>query len=294
MSHFIKLIVLTLMTWLFSSQLSFSQDSTQYVQYDVIYMKDGRILKGEIMSYDEQFGGISFKDPYGKMYNIGRNEYDYFKENVNFPVKPKKDKPIHPRKEDGFGINVGLGLNYVNMTQETSADSYFLDDTYGNGDMPITLNIGGGKYFGRRHYVGLTAEYGLVSDEPGYLGAGARYVFQYDAHKNNTALYLPIELKYQQMNMQTSYKVNDTIWYDMTSYSFPGTVNSVTTFSNLGFSIGHGIGFVMKEGRAFNVEVSYTKYFVLSTERKDPIPGPNEPNSSFNIGVVRVGMFYSF
>lgn len=293
-TQFSKLIVLTLMSMLFSSQMSFSQDSTQYVQYDVIYMKDGRILKGEIMSYDEQFGGISFKDPYGKMYNIGRNDYDYFKENVNFPVKPKKNKPVHPRKEDGFGFNIGLGMSYVNMNQETTADDYFVQDSYGNADIPITLSIEGGKYFSRRHFVGLKAEYGLIGDEPGYLGAGARYVYQYDAAKTNTALYFPIEVKYQQLNMLTSYKINDTIWYDASSYSYPGSVYSLGSFSNLGISIGHGIGFVMKGGRSINVEMSYTKLWILSVDYKDPIPGPHEPKSTFTMGTFRLGMFYSF
>jgi hypothetical protein len=257
-------------------------------------MKDGRILKGEILSYDSQFGGISFKDAFGRMYNIGREEYDYFKENQNFPVKDKKNKTLHPRKEDGLGYNVGIGLNYLNMNQETSADDYFVQDSYGNGDIPITLYGAVGKYFGRQHFLGLSCEYGLVSDEPGYYAFGARYVYQYDGHKGNTAFYFPIEVKYQHLNMLTSYKVNDTIWDSPSSYSYPGTVNSVASFNNLALSIGHGFGFILKQGHAINVELSYLKSFVLSIEQKDPLPGPHEPNTSFSIGAFRLGLFYSF
>jgi hypothetical protein len=276
-----------------SAYNSFGQDTIQYVKYDVIYLKDGHTLIGEILSYDPQFGGISFKDKYGRLYNLGREEYKYFEEDQTFKER-NKNKTVRPRKESGLGFNVGLGFNLINMNQNTEGDDYFVQDSYGNADIPVTLYGSVGKYFGRKHFVGLTADIGLISQEPGYYAFGARYVLQYDRNKKNTALYLPIEIKYQHLNMETGYRVNDTIWNDPYSYSFPGNVYASTSFNNLAVTIGHGFGFILKKSHAFNVELSYTKSFILSAERKETIPGPHEPNSQFSIGGFRMGLFYSF
>jgi len=75
-----------------TSNIVLAQDSTRYEVYDVIYLKDNRVLKGQILSYDSQLGGISFKDMYGRVYNFSRDEYKYFKEKQNFPIKVKSKK----------------------------------------------------------------------------------------------------------------------------------------------------------------------------------------------------------
>jgi hypothetical protein len=75
-----------------TSNIVLAQDSTRYEVYDVIYLKDNRVLKGQILSYDSQLGGISFKDMYGRVYNFSRDEYKYFKEKQNFPIKAKSKK----------------------------------------------------------------------------------------------------------------------------------------------------------------------------------------------------------
>lgn len=293
MKNSLRLLLLTIITVLVSMQTSLSQDSTNYVQYDIIYLKDGRILKGEILSYDSQFGGISFKDPFGRMYNFGRDEYKYFKENQNFPVK-NKDKTIRPRKDKGFGFNAGVSVSYINMNLEVEEDDYYISNNYGNADIPISLYAAAGKYFSRQHYLGLAVDFGLTGDEPGYYAAGLRYCYQYDAHKTNTALYFPIELKYQHVNMVSNFTVRDTTWYSESSYSYPGYLDPVASFDNLALSIGHGFGFVLKNSHSFNIELSYMKSFILSTKYTDLKGAPHEPNSTHKMGAFRLGLFYSF
>ena len=45
---------------------------------DIIYMKDGRILRGQILIFEEKDGDITFQDIYGRKYSITREEYNYF------------------------------------------------------------------------------------------------------------------------------------------------------------------------------------------------------------------------
>ncbi len=40
-------------------------------------MKDGRVLKGEILIFQETDGDITFKDLNGRKYSITREEYRY-------------------------------------------------------------------------------------------------------------------------------------------------------------------------------------------------------------------------
>lgn len=96
-----QLFVLALFSLLISTSV-LSQDSTRYEVYDVVYLTDGRVLKGQILSYDSQLGGISFRDSYNRVYNFSREEYKYFLEKQNFPVNNKKSKALRERKSDGI------------------------------------------------------------------------------------------------------------------------------------------------------------------------------------------------
>lgn len=289
----LRLYSIAFVAMVMTVETAVAQDSTNYVQYDVIYMKDGRVLKGEILSYDSQFGGISFKDPSGKISNFGRDDYKYFVENQNFPVK-KKNTEIRPRKDDGFGFNIGVSASYIVNTIQRSEDDYFFKEDGWSGDMPISLYASVGKYFTRHHFVGISADIGMIGDRPGYYAIGGRYAYQYDAHKTNTAFYVPIELKYQHINMFDNYNVKDTTWFSENSYSYPGFTNIETSYSNLAFSIGHGFGFMLKSGHAFNIEISFMKSFVLSKEYTDLEVAPHAPDETPNFKAYRLGLFYSF
>ena len=57
---------------LFSALIShnaFAQDSTRYEVFDVVYLTDGTVLRGQILSYDAQGGGLSFRDTQNRVYN---------------------------------------------------------------------------------------------------------------------------------------------------------------------------------------------------------------------------------
>ncbi len=251
-------------------------------------------LKGEILNYDESTGVLTFKGVDGKMYSFKSGDYKYFEYDKEFIKKDKsKNKVIRPRKDKGFGYNAGIGLNYVNMSQSTTGDNYFLEDYYVNGGIPISLYGAFGKYFGRKHFLAICADF-VLNSEPGGYAVGGRYVFQYDEHKRNTAFYLPVEVKYQHLNLVTGFRVKDSIWYDEYSYSYPGNIYPMAGFNNIGLTIGHGFGFIKKEGRAFNLELSYTRSFILSVDYKDPLFEPNEPKTSFSIGTFKMGLFFSF
>ena len=274
-------------------QTTNAQDSTEYVQYDVIYMKDGRVLKGEILSYDSQFGGISFKDPSGKISNFGRDDYKYFVENQNFPVK-KKNTEIRPRKDKGIGFNIGVSTSYISNSLSIEEDDFFVKQDSWSGDLPISLYASVGKHFGRQHFVGLSADFAMIADEPGYYALGARYSYQYDAHKTNTAFYIPFELKYQHIQMFANYTIKDTTWFSESSYSYPGYTNIETTYNNMALSIGHGFGFALKSGHALNVEISFMKSFVLSKEYTDLEVATHAHDETPNFKAYRLGLFYSF
>jgi hypothetical protein len=289
MNHLFLLFTVVLL----STMTAFAQDSTQFVQYDVLYMKDGRVLKGEILSYDSQFGGISFKDPTGKVYNFGRDDYKYFVENQNFPVK-KKNTVIRPRKDSGIGFNIGVSTSYIVNTTTIEEDDYFVKEEGWMNDMPISLYGTVGYYFSRQHFAGLSADFGMIADRKGYYAIGGRYVYQYDAHKTNTAFYVPIEAKYQHIEMSDHYTTKDTFWYDPNSFSYPGHTNVVTSYNNLALTIGHGFGFILKSGHSFNVELSFMKCMVLSKEITDLDAAPHAPNETPSFRAFRLGLFYAF
>ena len=246
--------------FMLASNKLFAQDTTLYEVYDVIYLKDNRVLKGQILAYDSQLGGISFKDMYGRVYNFSRDEYKYFKEKQNFPikVKSKKQKVIFERKSNGLRYSLGFNTSYFYGLEKSENDN--LDtrrDTHGPG---IGITGTAGKYFSRSHFLGVSAEIGAVYGANLY-NIGVRYNFEYDDKKSNVAKYIPIELKYQNMMLRNTATIDTTFYSD--GYSL-GAYYRKTQFSTMYLSIGHGFGFIMKHGGSFNIELAYQRHFTLS------------------------------
>jgi len=282
-------LVIALFLMLTSNSL-FAQDTTRYEVYDVIYMKDNRILKGQILSYDSQLGGISFKDMYGRVYNFSREEYKYFLEKQNFPIKVKKQKGLNERKSKGIRYSLGFNTNYYyGLEKSKSEDLNARKDTQG---MAIGVSGSIGKYFTRTHFFGVNAEIGLISNNQQLYNLGVRYNFEYDDKKSNVSKYVPIELKYQNMFLE-----NTGIPYiEVTPNSYSeGYYYPQTEFSTLFLSVGHGFGFILKQGGSFNIELAYQRHFTLSQKFYNLKPQDAvDYNPKFQVNGFRLGLSFSF
>ena len=56
------------------------QVSKKPVVYDVVHLKNGKVLFGEIIEFAQKDGDLTFKDQYNRMYSLSREMYDYFEE----------------------------------------------------------------------------------------------------------------------------------------------------------------------------------------------------------------------
>ncbi len=271
------------------STVSFAQDSTRYEVFDVIHLKDGQILKGTILSYDSQLGGISFKDNFGRVYNFSRADYKFFQEKQSFAIKTKRKKTINERKSTGIRFALGLNSSYFYGLEKIENDNMnSRKDTRGMG---FGLSGTVGKYFTRSHFLGASAEFGAAASES-YYNIGARYNFEYDDKKSNVAKYIPIELKYQNMMLE-----NTGIEYiEVTPNSYhSGYYFPKTKFSTLYVSIGHGFGFIMKHGGSFNIELAYQRHFTLSEKFYNLKPADAVGyNPKFSVNGFRLGFSISF
>jgi hypothetical protein len=284
-----QFLVFTLFLFLASNTI-LAQDSTQYEVFDVIYLKDNRILKGQILSYDSQLGGISFKDVYGRVYNFSREEYKYFREKEHFPIKVKKQKGLYERKSKGLRYSLGLNTTYYYGLEKIETDVLnSRKETTGIG-----LGVYGtvGKYFTRTHFLGATAEVGVMTSQQ-YYNFGARYNFEYDLRKTNVSKYVPIELKYQNMFLQNSGLPYTEVTPNSSSSGF---YYPKAEFSTLFVSVGHGFGFILKQGGSFNIELAYQRHFTLSQKFYDlkPQDASGYDPKFVQINGFRLGVSFSF
>lgn len=243
-----------------------AQDTTQYEVFDVIYLKDNRVLKGQILSYDSQLGGISFKDVFGRVYNFSRDEYKYFREKQNFPIKIKRQRGLFERKSKGIRYSLGVNTSYFFGMEKINTDD--LNSRKTTEGLGLGVSGAVGKYFTRTHFLGASAEVGFMTSQQ-YYNFGARYNFEYDLRKTNVSKYVPIELKYQNMFLQNSGLPYTEVTPNSSSSGF---YYPKTEFSTLFVSFGHGFGFILKQGGSFNIELAYQRHFTLSQKFYDLKP----------------------
>jgi hypothetical protein len=179
---------------------------------DIIHMKDGRVLRGQILIFEEKDGDITFQDIYGRKYSITREEYSYFEENQFVKErKSKNDTIVKVRKENQLEFSVGLTYGSYAPTITFEPDAYFLQNLNNSSYFPISLQIGAGKYFNRKNFLGVNLNYTLISGGSPTFNTNLRYQFQYDAYKGNTACYIPVEFGYHSLNYSASFYVSDSI-----------------------------------------------------------------------------------
>lgn len=250
-------------------------------------------LKGEILNYDESTGVLTFKDKDGRMYSFKSDEYKYFEYDKEFTRKVK-NFVLRPRKESEFEISAGFRASFINLNDNFSADDYYVWSGGGSSDLPISIFLGAGKYFGRRHYLGLNGEMALTSYGSGYISTGLRYCYQYDANKRNVAFYLPVELNYFRSNYDQNFQVNDTVIETSgggTSISYPSNKNLEYSLSAVSVSLGQGIGFIMNNKHSIAIELSLVKYFPFGIKFKDL--EQESPNVRFSGNGFRLSLIYN-
>jgi hypothetical protein len=267
------------------------EDSSGFEVYDVIYLKDGSVVKGEILSFDEPTGGIVFKDTGGRTFSYSREQYDYFIENKVFPVeKTKKPIDIKPRKETEWEFNLGFSAAWLKMSHEFTADDYYTNSIYSQVNLPLCFKVGGGKYLNRQNFIGLTGELALISRNS-YFGAGVRYFYQYDGYKKNATFYIPVELQFVSTGVSTMFQVNDTTYEDGGSYSYPSTVYIETGFQLVSLSAGQGFSFIMNNKKSLALEFSVVKQYVLS-EKFLNVEGVL-PKSTYSTAGVKFALIFN-
>jgi hypothetical protein len=251
------------------------------------------VLKGQILSYDAQLGGISFRDTEGRVFNFSREQYNYFVEKQRFPIK-SKNKTIRKRNEEKVEFTIGVNIGYTYMREDLIDKSYYTSNQYGLVDLPLSITCGVGKYFTRKHYFGLVTDFGIVGS-PKFFNAGIKYKYEYDSGQSNVAKYIPIDLRYQSMQISNNYEYYDTVWFDSQSYSYGNQYHRAeSSFSAATFSIGHGFGFIMKNGGSFNIELAYLKHFILSHKYVELDSTLPRPESDFALQGFRLGLSLNF
>lgn len=247
-----NILLLCIALFSLNTMLKAQEDDSKNVQnYDLIYMKNGQVLRGEIIIFQESDGDITFKDTEGKMYSITREEYKYFKQNVRFAITKNDTLIIRERKEKQVEFTVGLRNN--NMI-ESSRNLYTT--------IPVSGYLGFGKYFNRRVYLGIGANFGLVETKAfnKYLSPGIDIKYQYDGYKNNFALYVIGNANYtmHQGLYAAMYQVN--IW----GKSELGDVSH--KYSSAGISIGHGVCYILNGKKTVGFELIFTKLFPIEAD----------------------------
>ncbi len=291
----LKFVFVLLTIFCFNTSASAQKDTSDYLIYDVIYLKKGGTLWGEITSFDEVTGGIVFKDQYGKTYSLGRDDYDYFIQDKVVVNRKKKraEKVIYPRKDGELAFYAGVTTEYANYNNNLTPDDYYLN-SFGatNTSIPIAFKFGAGKYLSRQHFVGLTAEVPLISDMK-YFKAGLRYQYQYDGNKKNTAFYVPFELHYSNMKPIFLYDVADTTFTN-TGWSYPTQTEIPVTLNALDFNFGHGFQFMVQEKKSINLEFTFFKSFILSQQFTKPENAPRVPNAVISNAGFKAALLFHF
>jgi hypothetical protein len=242
-------------------------------------MKDGRVLQGQILIFEEKDGDITFQDKYGRKYSITREEYKYFEENQLVKErKSKRDTIVLSRKENEFEFSVGLSFGWYNPSVSFTADQYYLQNTNNNSFYPLNVHLGAGKYFNRKHFTGLNADFSVISIASPVINLNARYSYQYDAYKKNTACYVPVELGFTSLVNSTSFIVNDTLFTSPTTWTTQLDRDIKTSAFSVG--IGHGFNFMMKSKHSIALEVLIYKYFILNESFQGQMQGAPEFSTS--------------
>ena len=262
-------------------------DSVLYVKFDVVHFKGQPPVRGEITSFDTNSGLVVIMDEYGITHSYTPLQYSSFEYDRLYKVRGQRKtskKAVLPRKESEFQFSVGLKPAWKTIRLDFTPDDYYVNALDATGQVPILLTVGAGKYFTRRHFVGLNLDFAIASLSGGkFFNIGGRYCYQYDAGKGNTAFYIPVEVKYNYYADYMRFTVNDTTDLYGNGPEYPGDLDIDYKFGTFGFTVGHGFAFMMNNKHSFALELFLSKDFLIS-ERYEGSTGTSDPkiNYTFN------------
>jgi hypothetical protein len=293
MKHTTQLFLLLFSIFFFCpTNLLAQQEPVGIYIYDVIYMNDGRILKGEILVFEERDGDITFRDLEGRKYSITRKEYRYFVEDQRYYVNESDTLYIKERKSEEWEISLGFSGAFINLKQNLKATDYIRSTGDSYAQMPLSLAFGVGKYINRQNFVGMRAEMGVISEARNFINFGFRYFHQYDAYKKNISFYIPVEVYFNSMVHTSDYTYMDTNFYPPNTYvPYPNTMNVEVSIQSIGLSLGQGVSFMLNNKKSVSVELSLFKFFVLRQKYLD-LEG-EQPRGAFDINGFRLSLLYN-
>ena len=266
-----KYLILLICFVLLSYPLAHAQDQPE--TYDRIVLKKGGILRGEILSFDEEDGDITFKDEYGRMYSLTREDYKYFEEDQPYKKK-RRDRTqaqdsakVKVRKADAWAFQVGVGATYLNLAESLRADDYFLGREKVLNDLPVNLKASVGKYLNTQNYLGVTADYALLAESSSFWNAGLRYAYLFNINRNSS-FYIPVELMLSQWITEDQYDIDDTTFVG-TGFEYPASEQLQTKINALTLHAGVGHSFLFADKKAFNIELTFFLTGVLNEEFVD-------------------------
>ncbi|MFM6935743.1 MAG: hypothetical protein ACKOXP_09880 [Flavobacteriales bacterium] len=287
----IILLLTCILGW--QQNLAFGQSKPKKpVIYDIVHLKTGKVLYGEIIQFDQKDGDLTFKDEYNRKYSLSRQMYDYFEEDVTYQVRVR-DTIVRPRKIDEFAFHIGLTEFAAGTDNGFVADDYYLSSS-GNGyfyDLPMCVTLGAGKYINRQHYVGLKTDVKLLSGLSQFYSVGANYQFQYDGMKSNVAKYIPLRLNYGVRSSEE--------WVIVPDLTMPPTANTGqekfdVSMRSIGFEFGHGFSFIGNNMHAWNLEFCFFKNWVFQ-QSVSPVPiGAAGPNFNFSQAGAKLSVSFQF
>ena len=272
---------------------SFAQTKPkQVVVYDIVHLKTGKVLYGEIIEFNQKDGDLTFRDNYNRNYSLSREMYDYFEENVTYN-KRIRDTLVRPRKTDEFSFTLGLTQFAAGTDNGFVADDYYIWSS-GNGyffDLPLCMTVGAGKYLSRQHFVGLKADVKLLSGLDHFYSIGANYQFQYDGMKSNVAKYIPIRVNYGLRSSEES--------VDIQNPTLPPMTNNLQekfdiTMSSIGLEFGHGFSFIGNNKHSWNLEFCFFKNMVLRQAITPVSLGASLPNFNYSQAGAKLSLTFNF
>jgi hypothetical protein len=287
-----NLILLILVICLQQTHAKAQTKPKQPVVYDIVHLKTGKVLYGEIIEFNQKDGDLTFRDNYNRNYSLSREMYDYFEENVTYN-KRVRDTVVRPRKSDEFSFTLGLTQFAAGTDNGFVPDDYYIWSS-GNGyfyDLPICMTVGAGKYLSRQHFVGLKADVKLLSGLDQFYSIGANYQFQYDGMKSNVAKYIPIRLNYGVRSSTESVDVQDL--------TMPPFTNNIQerfdiNMSSIGLEFGHGFSFIGNNKHSWNLEFCFFKNIVIN-QIVTPLPlGSAGPNFNYSQAGAKLSLTFNF
>jgi hypothetical protein len=286
------ILLLTLLFCLKQTSTFAQTKPKEVVVYDIVHLKTGKVLYGEIIEFNQKDGDLTFRDNYNRNYSLSREMYDYFEENVTYQ-KRIRDTLVRPRKSDEFSFSLGLTQFAAGTDNGFVPDDYYLL-SYGSGyyfDLPICMTVGAGKYLSRQHFVGLKADVKLLSGLNQFYSIGANYQFQYDGMKSNVAKYIPIRVNYGVRSSEE--------WVNIQDPTMPPNTNYIQerfdiNMSSIGLEFGHGFSFIGNSKHSWNLEFCFFKNMVLS-QMVTPLPlGATGPNFNYSQAGARLSLSFNF